>query len=213
MTASAILRATVLGVTALAATAGCGAGGHTPAGARISGAAFDSNPCGAYSLQTLAAVAQPALTRAGWPKVGPAGSAARPDVRYSAQVQRCRYPLAVADAERDGEQAIIITVYDEMSNGRALMDACEARGEAGAPSPGPVSRPIGDESCLDAGDQWRFRVADRYVSVSVDVPRRVRVNGDVVAPSGTTTYVAPDDPRTRADVGRAVAQDVALRLR
>lgn len=217
MTASGILRAAVLGVATLAAVAGCGntSGGGNSASAPLRGTAFDSDPCGAYSFKTLAAVVQPVLSSAGWPEVGPASATTPPDARLSAQVQRCRYPLAMADPDRYGDQAITITVYDEMSNGRALMDTCESRGAttAGTPSPDPATRPLGDESCLDVDGQWRFRVADRYVSVSVDIPPRTSGTGGVVSSANTSTYVAPDDPRTRADVSRAVAENLALRLR
>lgn len=201
-----------LALTTLTTMAGCVthlANSDAP-NAPITAAEFDSAPCDVYSPRSLVRVIQPVLTAAGWPKV----VESRPDVRFSAQVQRCGYSLTVARQNTYGDQGLTVYVYNEMSNGRRLMDACEARRASRPPgTPSPSAPALGDEACLDGNGQWRFRVGDRYVSVAVDIPVRRLGDGTTMSPASTGTFVATQDVATKAAVSRAIAENLARRLR
>jgi hypothetical protein len=218
MMPSRFVRGTVLGLAALMAAAGCGssAKGADAPGGPIDGRAFDNDPCDAYSYHSLAKVAQPALTDAGWPTVRGPATPIPPDLRLSAHVQRCRYLLTVSQPMKNGDQGMAVFVYNEMSNGRALMDTCKARGKDPAgTTPSPAPQPLGDEACLDEDGQWRFRIGDRYVSVLVNIPPRTTGDGEIVTSSSTGTFTAEPAQKlnTQAAVSRAVAEDLARRLR
>jgi hypothetical protein len=145
-----------------------------------------------------------ALREQGWPRMGPAGAVSR----ISGNVQRCAYRLQTANAKLDGDQVLNVFIYNEMGNGGRLMAACHNRPLAGAGVPA-----IGDESCVDDTGQVRFRVGQSYASVLIDLPPRTESNEQPITPGDTTTFVARDDPASRAALAEPVAQDLARRMR
>ena len=198
--------AAVIGAAALLGSvlAGCSAPAEQQKGP-LTAKGLKDDSCSAYLTQTMLDVLAPALRRDGWPRMSAVSRRGRN--RVSANVQRCLYELRPADQKLGGDQRLNVYVYNELDNGGRLMATCEAHPLTTAP---PVR--VGDETCVenDTG-QVRFRIRDDYLSVLIETPQRT-VSGTVpLAPSATSTFVAPTDPAARAALAVVVAQDLERR--
>jgi hypothetical protein len=194
-------------LVAVLALTGCGSAKTKEAepGSKIDRETLTWEPCAPYSGKTLAAVMADAMRTAGWPRMKEAPPAQH---RVAAHVKRCHYRYVAVKPELDGDQSLNVFIYYELNNGGPLMAACKQR-----ETPDPERPRIGDESCREDSGQWRFRVAEQYVSVLIEVPARIVARGGHLRQVDTVTFVASDEPAALGELGLPVAMDLAARLR
>lgn len=198
---AAVLSAATLGALMLA---GCVGGESTATSGPEFAARIKKRPCDVFTQKSITSLLSPELRRNNWPRM----ETGKGSGRIGGDMLRCSWRLTPENSKRDGDQALVVIVYNELGNGGPLMSACRARPLKTAT---PIA--IGDESCVDDSGQVRFRVGDAYASVRVDIPPRTLSGVWPLTSSDTSTFVARSSPEICAAFARPVAENLAKRLR